>query len=250
MKTQYIFLVIYTISLVSIASLVNNFVRGPYMDEIFHIPQAQQYCKGKYDEWNPKLTTPPGLNLLSFNALTLSLFPVGWFFNFLYYTDSGSTFFVLWSYLLSTEKKYWMSALVGGISVLFRQSNIIWNCFILGTSLLAVLSDSNYDSKINGRMSYYRGINIRSDIAIKEIKDFLILTLKNSPILFTIFFPYFLIFSSFIAFLIWNGGIVLGDKSNHTAVLHIPQIFYFISFTTIFSAPIILKVDYVDRLIT
>ncbi|CAI2189507.1 12511_t:CDS:2, partial [Funneliformis geosporum] len=214
MKTQYIFLVIYTISLVSIASLVNNFVRGPYMDEIFHIPQAQQYCKGKYDEWNPKLTTPPGF------------------------------------YLLSTEKKYWMSALVGGISVLFRQSNIIWNCFILGTSLLAVLSDSNYDSKINGRMSYYRGINIRSDIAIKEIKDFLILTLKNSPILFTIFFPYFLIFSSFIAFLIWNGGIVLGDKSNHTAVLHIPQIFYFISFTTIFSAPIILKVDYVDRLIT
>ncbi|CAG8704114.1 534_t:CDS:2, partial [Funneliformis caledonium] len=226
-------------------------------DEIFHIPQAQQYCKGEYYEWNPKLTTPPGLyitsnliikplsfiffnyinlcstnflratnilfgiglykilrklminfhpfqdrNLISFNALTLSLFPVGWFFNFLYYTDSGSTFFVLWSYLLSIEKKYWMSALVGGISVLFRQSNIIWNCFILGTSLLAVLSDSNYDPKIKG-MSYYRGINIRS-----------------------------------------------GDKSNHTAVLHIPQIFYFISFTTIFSAPIILKFDYVDRLIT
>ena len=51
-------------------------------------------------------------DLLSFNALILSLFPVGWFFNFLYYTDSGSTFFVLWSYLLSTEKKYWMSAMV------------------------------------------------------------------------------------------------------------------------------------------
>jgi alpha-1,2-glucosyltransferase len=50
--------------------------------------------------------------LLSFNVLALSLFPVVWFYNFLYYTDPGSTFFVLWSYLLSIEKRYWMSALV------------------------------------------------------------------------------------------------------------------------------------------
>jgi hypothetical protein len=51
-------------------------------------------------------------DLLSFDTLTLSIFPVGWFYNFLYYTDSGSTFFVLWSYLLSIEERYWMSALV------------------------------------------------------------------------------------------------------------------------------------------
>ena len=30
-------------------------------DEIFHIPQAQQYCRGYFLEWDPKLTTPPGL---------------------------------------------------------------------------------------------------------------------------------------------------------------------------------------------
>lgn len=55
-------------------------------------------------------------DLLSFNTLTLSIFPVGWFYNFLYYTDSGSTFFVLWSYLLSVEERYWMSALVSEFS--------------------------------------------------------------------------------------------------------------------------------------
>lgn len=30
-------------------------------DEIFHIRQAQTYCAGRWTQWDPKLTTPPGL---------------------------------------------------------------------------------------------------------------------------------------------------------------------------------------------
>ena len=30
-------------------------------DEVFHIPQAQKYCDGKWLEWDDKITTPPGL---------------------------------------------------------------------------------------------------------------------------------------------------------------------------------------------
>lgn len=30
-------------------------------DEVFHIPQAQKYCEGKFLEWDDKITTPPGL---------------------------------------------------------------------------------------------------------------------------------------------------------------------------------------------
>ncbi|ETM44037.1 hypothetical protein L914_10686 [Phytophthora nicotianae] len=44
---------------------VNRTVHDPYMDEIFHIPQAQKYCKGRFDEWDPKITTFPGLYLAS-----------------------------------------------------------------------------------------------------------------------------------------------------------------------------------------
>lgn len=33
----------------------------PKKDEIFHIPQAQKYCDGKFLEWDDKITTPPGL---------------------------------------------------------------------------------------------------------------------------------------------------------------------------------------------
>ena len=29
---------------------INDSVPKPYMDEIFHIPQAQQYCLGNYNE--------------------------------------------------------------------------------------------------------------------------------------------------------------------------------------------------------
>lgn len=30
-------------------------------DEVFHIPQAQAYCEGKFGIWDDKITTPPGL---------------------------------------------------------------------------------------------------------------------------------------------------------------------------------------------
>ncbi|CAG8840605.1 21842_t:CDS:2, partial [Racocetra persica] len=124
----------------------NTVVPNPYMDEIFHIPQAQRYCEGNYHEWDPKLTTPPGFiglyvvfwKLLvclhpfqdkktrAFSAFVLSSFPVGWFYNFLYYTDSGSTFFVLLAYLLALKRQFWLSAMVSGVGVFFRQTNIGW----------------------------------------------------------------------------------------------------------------------------
>lgn len=59
---------------------VTNTVEGPYLvscslmfpqsitishdctqDEVFHVGQAQTYCDGRFNEWDPKITTPPGL---------------------------------------------------------------------------------------------------------------------------------------------------------------------------------------------
>ena len=113
------------------------------MDEIFHVPQAQKYCQAKFDEWDPKITTFPGLylssslargagnsgmsfcnkdllrldnvvfgfgvNLISYRlfrrnldpskaaaqSLMLSLYPIHFFYQLLYYTDVGSLFWVL-----------------------------------------------------------------------------------------------------------------------------------------------------------
>ena len=41
----------------------------PYMDEIFHVPQAQRYCHYKFQDWDPKITTLPGIYLFSFLCL-------------------------------------------------------------------------------------------------------------------------------------------------------------------------------------
>ena len=41
----------------------------PYMDEIFHVPQVQKYCHYKFQDWDPKITTLPGIYLFSFLCL-------------------------------------------------------------------------------------------------------------------------------------------------------------------------------------
>lgn len=45
-------------------------------------------------------------------ALVLALYPLHWFFTFLYYTDVASLTAVLATYLTSLKKNYWISALV------------------------------------------------------------------------------------------------------------------------------------------
>jgi alpha-1,2-glucosyltransferase len=60
-------------------ALVSSYVPEPYLaspvfrprsstwsltaeqDEVFHIPQAQTYCQGRFWDWDDKITTPPGL---------------------------------------------------------------------------------------------------------------------------------------------------------------------------------------------
>lgn len=172
-----------------LSRFVNEIVSAPYMDEIFHIPQAQIYCHGLFHKWDPKITTPsgpymfaffvanlpnltlsyldqwiPGLfgdfrlfcsveflrllnqifsigtigliayiqplihksqpgSLLVTRATVISIFPVAFFYNFLFYTDSGSSFFVLLSYALSLKDQYLFSAIVSSSFSLLNELN-------------------------------------------------------------------------------------------------------------------------------
>lgn len=45
---------------------INKAVQDPYLDEVFHVPQAQVYWSGSWRTWDPKITTPPGLYLYSY----------------------------------------------------------------------------------------------------------------------------------------------------------------------------------------
>lgn len=72
------------------------------------------------------------------------------------------------------------------------------------------------------------------------------------------FLPYTLVVAAFAAFVLYNGGIVLGmlvsnekhmlhwsdsragDKANHIPAFHIPQIYYFVAFSTAFGWPVLI----------
>ncbi|KAL8980615.1 MAG: hypothetical protein Q9177_005829 [Variospora cf. flavescens] len=45
--------------------LIEHVVPKPYLDEFFHVQQAELYLQGRFTEWHPKITTPPGLYVVS-----------------------------------------------------------------------------------------------------------------------------------------------------------------------------------------
>ena len=48
-----------------IALLFERKAPDQYMDEIFHVPQAQAYCRGEWAHWDDKITTLPGAYLVA-----------------------------------------------------------------------------------------------------------------------------------------------------------------------------------------
>ncbi|XP_046386441.1 putative Dol-P-Glc:Glc(2)Man(9)GlcNAc(2)-PP-Dol alpha-1,2-glucosyltransferase isoform X2 [Ischnura elegans] len=176
--------VLFSVCTFIVFNVIYNVQETPYLDEVFHIPQAIRYCNGSFDEWDPKITTLPGLyifsagllkpygwvinrylctvyrlrginllcsiaNLILFIGirhkavgsegkftfqvlwapLNLALFPVLYFFTFLYYTDQISTLMVMIMYRLYLARKFNWSAFIGILSVMCRQTNIIWVAF-------------------------------------------------------------------------------------------------------------------------
>lgn len=76
-------------------------------------------------------------------------------------------------------------------------------------------------------------------------------------LLLTRLWPYIGLLASFVGFVVWNGGVVLGafvhsqiahlltsigDKANHVATIHLPQMLYIWPFIAFFSAPLIVPV--------
>ncbi|KAH0851644.1 LOW QUALITY PROTEIN: hypothetical protein HID58_094589, partial [Brassica napus] len=189
---------------IPMSTIVNHIVPDPYMDEIFHVPQAQQYCNGNFRSWDPMITTPPGLYYLSLAhvaslfpgmllmrttsqsfseacstsvlrstnavfavlcgvlvyeiirflgpslsdrkatlmALVMSLYPLHWFFTFLYYTDVASLTTFLAMYLACLRRRYILSAVFGTLAILIRQTNVVWMLFVACSGVLDFTLDS------------------------------------------------------------------------------------------------------------
>ena len=144
--------------------------------------------------------------------LIICLFPINFFYNFLYYTDALSIFSLLLFFYLNlyTSKNFFLRLLSGILCVSIRQNNIIWvNFFALKDTINLIL-------------------NIFNNLGFKNIINNIFSTIfENLDIL--------IIDILFISFLFYNDfNIVLGDKSHHKMVFHLAQINHILIFSLIF----------------
>lgn len=313
---------LYSCLLALTGTLVNQTVPDPYMDEIFHVPQAQAYCAGNFSQWDPKITTLPGLYILSlgllkpvqgvvswwgrnyplltgdvsewpphqpelidlcststlrsvnlmfslvnllllytlttqihgdrdyycptlglWSSLNLALLPVLQFCSFLYYTDPSSTTLVLLLYSLHLHDRHWLSAATGLLAILLRQTNIIWVLLMgiksAGDLLLEDVRHHQAETKIPPYINLKSFAGQLDEVVLstweffkcpKRMVGLFDKILKKSG-------GYLLVGILFAGFIKWNGGIVVGDKSAHEAVLHLPQVLYFSLFTAGLTLP-------------
>lgn len=114
------------------------------------------------------------------HSIMVISFPINFFFSFLYYTDSGATFFVLLSYWLASRvslvvlpsspfsflpsaivccryidgrlivlKPYLHCCQAAAVAILFRQTNIIWLLFVAGNIVIGIV-ECRHGVKIYG----------------------------------------------------------------------------------------------------
>lgn len=305
--TLLITLAVYSVSSKFIFDKVYNTTQI-VIDELFHIPQGILYCEGNFSHWDPKITTLPGLYLISsivgffsecntynlrfvnliassvnflifasiikyifyysynskfqvsIQALSLSIFPPLYFFSHVYYTEILSfTFLLLFTRLCFTNGHKLLILIFGLLSILMRQTNVVWIAMMFGHKFLDTLIKS---FKVYGpQLMKARGKRSRYAISyeLSKLKRYYDLTdVCNSFVFhlrtcFKTFFWYLnihevtmlltqlfilLIFSTFVYF---NGSIVVGDKSAHEATIHMPQLLYFLIFYGFFGLPYVVS---------
>lgn len=163
-----------------------------------------------------------------------------YFFNFLYYTDAGSTFFILFTYLMTLYGCHKASALLGICAILFRQTNIIWVAFCAG-SLVAAKMDETWrveQTKKKDEMKSQVPLNFSG---VKKVLLFtveFVSTPAHVKAVLLLAWPYALVGIGFLLFVFLNDGLVVGDRTSHEACLNFPQLFYFLSFALFFALPL------------
>lgn len=303
---------VYGALLAMITHEVNKQVSQPYMDEPFHFNQTKQYCEYRFDQWDKKITTLPGLYVATFiihvtyqfivNAISqclhysgmpnlmtqsimqhimfdscsleamryynilyaavsfvmmyqlictrlrlaqlsigqseslpallatirLSLLPISVFFVSLYYTDSLSTMCILaviyttqWndSVVRPLRSRQFLKLFICLFAVFVRQTNVIWIAFALALQLADLYDHSTCDYSL-----------------FQSINKFVRHCLASLDVVVSISWPYLVSLFAFVIFVIVNGSIVVGDKSNHSMTVHLVFPLYLAALTVKTSA--------------
>jgi alpha-1,2-glucosyltransferase len=145
-------------------------------------------------------------------TLLCALFPLLFFFNFLYYTDVGGVFFSLLAYYAALRGWTAVAVLPAALAVLYRQTNAVWVAFVAATVAVEALQPPPHPSKV-------LAVAVAHDLAAALRACWS----RRGAELARALAPLALLIGAFGAFVGWNGGVVVGDRSNHSPVCHAPR---------------------------
>lgn len=262
-------------------------VKDPFIDEIFHLRQCQTYCALRFDIWDHKITTPPGLYILGMvyaevvKRITFtseSLVSVCENMNVLRSANLFGGLVVLpliVQGLVEKEKPQFWAVNIVAMPLLFTYYFLfytdIWASILIVASLALVVKQplglitSSYISGIIAFASlWFRQTNI---IWIAFIASLLVdkrrrehhndMGFVQNGINFirqavkdwVAVLPFISNIILFAIFVKYNEGITFGDKENHKLNLHIVQVFYCFTFMSMFTWPVWLSIRLIKRYI-
>lgn len=117
-----------------------------------------------------------------------------------------------------------------------RQTNIVWLLFALGTAILRRLSALGLNAE--PLYVFLSPVDSVRSVVWSIQKLPLKATFKSIAAVVAPFLPVIVLSGLFI---LWNDGIVLGDKEHHVAALHWAQACYLVAFATLFAWPTLIS---------
>jgi alpha-1,2-glucosyltransferase len=212
-------------------------------------------------------------------ALCLCLVPPHWSYTYLYYTDIGSTLFILLCYLEAHQGHTLQSALAAVAAILFRQTNAVWVGFTAGSvalqhvqhrvqariaklrrkqqekqqQLLQRITDVSTDTQLqegstSASRAHKAGPSLQQQQPLhletrEELSQTLHVIWQERTHLAWQLWPLLCVVLAFAGFVYINKGITVGDRAAHQPVLHAAQfLVYFPLFTAAMLGPQLLDV--------
>lgn len=250
--SRAIYLSIFICFLALLTKLISDHVPTAFMDEIFHIPQAQKYFRGNWREWDPMITTPPGLYVASVAILKALKLPGNVFY--LRLVNAGFGLGILQvSRAICAEDPFGdeRAMLIALLPNLF----IFYGLFYTDAGSVFLVLLAHWALKRKRRFLFlvasaaslgFRQTNIiwtalfcvADFICDKVDGDLRILWQRKRE--FTKEFGVALLLLSVFGFAVYsNGGsIVLGDKGSHVSSIHLAQFVYCTTFIFSLTVPL------------
>lgn len=248
---------------------VSNKVDYQFIDELFHYRQYRRYLIGDWGHWDPKITTPPGLYVLTWIYAQLPWVEGGLkdarFFNLL-----GGCFIGLCCVLIRFNSKTpgfsTASIMLNPLMAIYYSLYYtdVWSAALVVLMYTVVIIKPMGNIKLTATLASVVGLfslvmrqtnivwcmfalALLIDQQVKEgedefkyegyVEDFTVFiktALRNIPAVM----PFIMVAGVFVSFVVENGGVALGDKENHILVPHMAQLCYCVTFIMMFTVPL------------